>query len=36
MPKKGEDLEIDEFQNRITMYTSQNMQPVKLKNFKIK
>ena len=34
MPKKGEDLEIDEFQNRIAMYTSQNMQPVKLKKKK--
>lgn len=32
MPKKGKDLEIDEFQNRIAMYTSQNMQPVKLKH----
>ena len=31
MPKKGKELEIDEFQNRIAMYTSQNIQPVKLK-----
>ena len=33
MPKKGKELEIDEFQNRIAMYTSQNKQPVKLKKF---
>ena len=34
MPKKGKELEIDEFQNRIAMYTSLNMQPVKLKKKK--
>ena len=31
MPKKGKELEIDEFQNRIALYTSQTIQPVKLK-----